>query len=452
MKLMLNRFKEWFSRFVLTTVYGGIVLMLTAIPAFGQSGDMPKLDPGTKDKITAIMENAYDKGWFQGSVGVFQTETSFEPGTTLYANSIGTADFTFSIANTSDTIFSIGSITKQFTAALVLKLVQEGHLKLTDRLSQYLPYYKQSCPQFKDITVQEALDMSTNIRNYATYWDFNVFSRLQVTPAQFLTTYACVTGPNELGTFEYSDTNYFLLGALIEAVLEPLNQQTYPEYLQEEIVGYLGLEDTGYLNQRTIIPNYAGAYLGTTNTPFLASYVSYSVAYSAGAMYSNIFDLNTWWDALVNNRILDPEYTDMMLTGHIATTGSFTEFYPGSSYGFGVVIQPSQTPDGDPLTLVGHSGVINGYLSQVWGVYQGGESTPDPKWDYFVVVLSNLANGCYAPVWMANNIVDVLYGGDALGPEGFFQQLCHSSGDAKEKKIRLFEKKLWDILESDSPY
>lgn len=360
-------------------------------------------------QIQTIIDGAYADNWFQGSVLVIKG------GNTVYSGAVGKASWELGVDNQPDSVFSVGSVSKQFTAAMIMKLVSKGKIDLDEPLSTYIPYYKQSCPELASTTIRNALNMRTNIEDYSNYWDFMSFNRVQMNPVEFATTYACVplNMPPQPG-FSYSDTNYFLLGAVIEAV----SGMDYASYFNQTIVEPLSLSNTGYFNQDGIVEGHVGAYISSTEGFSMAPIVSYSVAYAAGALYSSPQDLLAWLKGLLSNQLFSSKYTKQMINGDYAkgkanaTTGFIEMIYPDSLYGFGLVIQ-DKTVESQSLQLVGHGGIINGYVSQIWAINTGTEKKP--VWDSYVAVLGNVQNDCFASTWIADDIISVIYGGQPTG-------------------------------------
>lgn len=368
-----------------------------------------------KKTIRNMVSTAKNNNWFQGGVYVYKG------GRKIYDGSVGFSNRELGVKNSRDSIFSIGSMSKQFTAALIMKLVEKNKLDINDPISKYLPYYQTDCPQFEKITIRQALDMTTNIRDYASFWDFALFNRVPVSPPELINTYACEKTSKPVGEYAYSNTNYFLLGGVIEAV----TGMSYAKYLEQEIIAPLNLENTGYFNQDTIVPNAVDGYMSTAEGYSMAQDVSYSVAYSAGALYSTPKDIKSWLEQLLANKLFPASITNQMTTGYNEITGELAAFYPGAEYGFGLMIYKMEV-NGKTLNLVGHGGMINGFLAQSWAVNTGSKS--QPNWDAYVVVLGNVQNDCFAPAWMATDIISILYGDEAEGPPVDLKTSCEQLG------------------------
>lgn len=397
-----------------------MVLIVLCVCTFAVSGFYPSLSLAQSTdysnvkfkKIQKMLDKAYKNNWFQGSVFVSQG------GEIVYTGSVGFANREFEIKNKPSTVFSIGSMTKQFTAALIMTLVEDKSVGLDDSIVKYIPYYETSCPQFAAITIREALEMTTNIEDYSNYWDFMSFNRLPVNPVGFITTYACQKIENKVGKeFSYSDTNYFLLGAVIEAV----TGMTYADYLDQKIVKPLKLSNTGYFDQVSVVPRAANGYVSDRSGYAMAPIVSYPVAYAAGAMYSTTSDMQRWLTSLLANKLFPAEITRQMTTGYHHTAGFISQIYPGSKYGFGLVVQEMNVK-GKSLKLVGHGGIINGFLAQDWAVNTGTQE--QANWDAYVTVLGNVQNDCFSSAWISSNIISILYGESKMEPPERFKPFC----------------------------
>lgn len=217
----------------------------------------------------------------------------------LYSQGYGYADLATCTPVQPGTQFQIGSITKQFTAAAILQLQNAGKLNIDDGLSVYLPSYGFD----SRITLRTLLNQTAGLQDYLNFPDANswiggvaestVLAEIAQAPLTFT--------PGQY--YAYSNSNYFVLGSVIEAV----SSQTYADYLSSNIFQPLGLSNTSYLE-----PSGAAS-------PYLQSQVAGlvpdpSLFFSAGALWSNVQDLATWDAALLGGKVIPSSLFTTMVT------------------------------------------------------------------------------------------------------------------------------------------
>ncbi|MGB7841664.1 MAG: serine hydrolase domain-containing protein, partial [Salinimicrobium sp.] len=186
-------------------------------------------------KIEELLNKYHDYGQFNGSVLVANE------GEVIFADGYGMANMEYDIPNAPDTKHRLGSITKQFTAALILQLVEQGKLELDQPISKYLPDYKG--PAANKVTIHHLLTHSSGIPSYTSFPGFfEETSRDPYSPEEFVKTFADSTlqfTPGE--KFSYNNSGYFLLGYIIEKVTD----KPYEQVLQENILAPLNMKNTG---------------------------------------------------------------------------------------------------------------------------------------------------------------------------------------------------------------
>ncbi|NOK36404.1 tetratricopeptide repeat protein [Corallococcus exercitus] len=281
----------------------------------------------------------------------------------------GSANFEWNVPNTVDTKFRLASVTKQFTAMVILQLVAEGKLKLDDTLVSALPDYRKDTGA--RVTIAQLLNHTSGIPNYTNSSDF--FAKVSRNPysvADFVKQFASGDLEFEPGSkFNYSNSGYFLLGAIIERA----TGKTYAQAVQERIFTPLGMKDSGYDVHATVLPKRASGYeldpKGYVNAPYL----DMSLPYAAGSLYSTVEDLYRWDRALYENKLLPEALKQKMFT-------------PGlENYGFGVFIEPLKLDDGKTeLATIHHSGGINGFSTRIYRV---------PATKEVVILLDNTSRG-----------------------------------------------------------
>ncbi len=334
--------------------------------------------------IDALLASYHDIGAFNGAALVA------EHGTVIFKKGYGLADFEWTIPNTPDTKFRLGSITKQFTATLVLQLVEERRLSLDTTLSEALPYYRRDTGG--RVTVHHLLNHTSGIPSYTGLPGFGEISRDPYGVREFVEQYCSGDLEFEPGsTYRYNNSGYFLLGA----VIEQLTSKPYAQVLRERILDPLGMRATGYDLSGPVLEKRARAYEQRLAGVVNADYLDMSLPYAAGSLYSTVEDLYTWDQALYGDTVLPAAAKEKMFT-------------PGlSDYGYGWVIRPQAIgPEKAARLTIGHGGGINGFNTLVMRV-------PD---DRHLVVLLNNTGGTNLGAMFAG-IADVLYGRTPPPPE-----------------------------------
>jgi CubicO group peptidase (beta-lactamase class C family) len=328
--------------------------------------------------IEALLKRHQEVGAFNGTALVA------ENGKVIFKKGYGLADFEWKIPNTPDTKFRLGSITKQFTATLILQLVDEGKLTLDTTLAKALPYYRQDTGA--RVTIHQLLSHTSGIPSYTSQPGFfRDVSRDPYEVKDFALKFCSGELEFEPGsTFRYDNSGYFLLGA----VIEQLTGKTYAEVLKERILDALGMRATGYDFSAPLIEKRARAYerslLGVRNAPYL----DMSLPYAAGSMYSTVEDLYLWDQALYAEKVLPKGSKERMWKPNLEKYG----------YGWGIDTRPIGPGKADRQTI-GHGGGINGFSTLITRVPE----------DRQLVVLLNNTGGTDLDA-MFTGIADILYG------------------------------------------
>jgi CubicO group peptidase (beta-lactamase class C family) len=246
----------------------------------------------SQHKIAQILLQYHRGGKFTGSALVGYHDTI------VYEGAFGYADETWKIANTPATRFQIGSLTKQFTAALILELAQQGRIDLEASLSTYLPNYR---PDVADaVTIRQLLGHSAGVPDFVHRSDIMQIVKEPATPQEVISKYCSNALEFAPGTqFKYSNCGYLILGALYEQVTDV----TYADGLRR-LTTRVGLTDTGISGPRAIVPRLATAYVVENGQQIKAPYIDWSVAFSSGAVYSTVRDLWRWRNELLSGRVL----------------------------------------------------------------------------------------------------------------------------------------------------
>jgi D-alanyl-D-alanine carboxypeptidase len=304
-------------------------------------------------KAAACVECYVRSELFSGSVLVADS------GQVLFRSAFGLANRELDIPNAHETKFRIGSITKQFTAAAILQLVERGKLKLDEPVSTYYPHAPAA---WQGITIRHLLTHTSGIPSYTDPPDFAVrVSKLDLTPKEIIQLTQNEPLQFEPGTqFDYNNTGYVLLGHVIESV----TGQSYSQYLQHNVFRPLTMHATGYDDSVTILSLRASGYRISGGHWENASYIAMSLPFASGSLYSTIDDLLLWDRALSGGKILSISSVQAMFADY------------GHGYGFGWFVG-----EGHGHRLQRHGGGINGFRSTI-------DRYPDDG--LTIIVLSNL--------------------------------------------------------------
>jgi CubicO group peptidase (beta-lactamase class C family) len=300
--------------------------------------------------IDQIMQARFAAGDFNGTVLVARQ------GKILYQRGFGLANREWNIPNDLETKLEIGSMTKQFTAMLVLQLVNEGKLRLDGHVSDYLPYYRHDTGN--RITISQLLSHTSGVPNFTSLPGFldGPASRIHYGVQEFAQKYCSGDLEFEPGTkFNYSNSGYFLLGAILEQV----SGKSYEILLQERIFGPLGMKNSGYLHTETLIPHRAAGYERTASGFQNARFYDMSIPFAAGALYSTVGDLFLWDQALYGEQLLPAKLRDLLFKPNLENYG----------YGWGLLIPAAGSPyAGETIPM--HGGAIFGFQSVIQRVVQ----------------------------------------------------------------------------------
>ncbi len=291
----------------------------------------------------------------------------------IYRQARGRASIELDVALSPQQVFRIGSISKTFTAAAVLKLSAAGKLSLNDPLSKFLPDY----PDGRHITLAELLSHTSGVSDA---WEADP-AKPQDTASlvKLIAAHAPDFPPG--AAWAYSNSGYMLLGA----VLEKVTGQPWHEVIREQLTQPLGLTHTAYHPDQAVVSGRVSGYSQDEHGHVvLAPFVSISGPSAAGALTSTVDDLFHWMRALATGRALPPAlYRDM-------SSAKATAQGDRVPYGYGLMLG---TVRGEPV--LEHNGGIEGFASQL---------TYFPRHHITVVVLANTDAGSPNPRSLAHRL------------------------------------------------
>lgn len=279
----------------------------------------------------------------------------------LLAKGYGQADIENHVPATAETVYQIGSITRVFTAASVLKLVSQGQLRLDDPVAIRLPTFSL---QAKGVTIGHLLTHTSGIPNYSDMIGPRERA-VDLTPREVVERFADKPLEFPPATMQRtSSSNYFLLGLIIEQV----TKLTYREYIERELRA-AGFHDTVYCDRRRLIERRARGYERGEQGFENARYIEMNASFAAGALCSTVSDLVNWSRALMKGGIIPIEQVREMTTP-VRINDQV------QAYGAGLELDQL-----DGHSRIHHEGAVDGF---------SGEVAHYPELDLTIAVLTNV--------------------------------------------------------------
>jgi CubicO group peptidase (beta-lactamase class C family) len=349
----------------------------------------------------AVSQDTSDQRYAQIAASVDQFVSQFttgsEPGgavivlkdgKVIFRKAYGMASLELGVKMEPEMVFAIGSLTKQFTAVAAMRLAEKGRLSLTDYVGKYFPDF----PGSERIQIRHLLAHTSGIKDYIPLPDFSsrmrenlsnddVLEIVKKEPLEFI--------PGE--KFSYSNSNFALVGAIIEKV----SGQGYERFLRESILIPLGLNHTQVINNIKVIPGLVNGYELTDGQIRKAGMMSCSYLHAAGGMCTNIDDLAKWNNAVFGGQIISRASLDECLTPNKLNNGQ------SSGMGMGWFVD---TLYGQPYLY--HGGGIYGFVNHTLFL---------PEVNLYVAVLRNFINRSTDTRRIAEAIAGIVLGEDVTG-------------------------------------
>jgi D-alanyl-D-alanine carboxypeptidase len=283
-------------------------------------------------------------------------------GKPVFRNAYGMADMERGTPLRPEFALRVGSITKQFTAAAIMLLVQDGKLALTDDVASYLPAFS---PQGRRVTIAHLLTHTSGIRNYTALPAFGTVIAKETGVDEGMAFFRAAAPEFQPGArFSYSNSNYFLLGAVIEKV----SGMTYADFMQQRIFTPLQMHSTEIETQESVPSPVAGYTHGRKGIARAPVY-SMSWPYAAGALRTSVDDLARWDRAISDGILLSRSAWDKTGADSILNDGART------GYGYGWFRRKLAGS-----AALRHGGDIGGFSADLWRF---------PAEGLFVAVLAN---------------------------------------------------------------
>lgn len=349
-------FQQWVKPFLFLAVLCNLSAILTAQPH--------------KQKIDSMIRQTVNDP--NGPGGVFLVARH---GQIIYQQAFGKSNLELDVPISTQHVFQIGSMTKQFTAIAILILEEKGKLKVTDFISRYVPDY----PGGDKISIHHLLTHTSGIKDFTKMATLRDIAQKEMTPkmmVDFFKNEKVDFAPGE--KFEYNNSGYVLLGYIIETV----SGQTYEEFIRQHIFDKAGMVNSYYASDRKIIPARAYGYQKKETGYVNKTIISFSVPYASGALMSTAADMLRWQTALSKNTLLSEPYLKKAFTSYSVNSGEkFT-------YGYGWHIKEL-----NGVRSREHGGSVFGFKSM--GVYI-------PSEDIYVLGLTNC--DCFSPTQLTRDI------------------------------------------------
>jgi CubicO group peptidase (beta-lactamase class C family) len=333
------------------------------------------LSPEAEARIDALARQTMADGISAGLVVAIG-----EQGNPTFERAYGLANLEWNAPVTTDTVFRVGSITKQFAAAGVLLLAEQKKLSLDDKLAKYFPDY----PRGDEVTLRQLMNHTAGVHSYPGPTEKTIV-RVGITVPDMVKHLAGLGYDFDPGTrWEYSNSGYFLIGAVIEQV----TGQSLREFARERLFEPLRLTHTAVDTNDEIVPKRASAYFRDPARKGVfenADYIDMSVPHAAGGIRSTAGDLIKWTAALHGGRVVGAaSYKEM-------TTPASVRDKEDAQYGLGLHLLEKQGH-----RLINHDGGIEGFQASMTYVVDS-QTT--------VVVLANTQGGALA---LATAIVEIV--------------------------------------------
>lgn len=285
-------------------------------------------------------------------------------GKVVYQGARGMANIELGVPLSVDSVFRLGSITKQFTSAAIMLLQERGKLSIEDDINKYVPNFP---TEGHKVTIQQLMSHTAGLANYTE--NDNTMNKLIQAPTtvdEMLDLFAkepMHSAPGDV--MRYSNTGYVLLGKIIEVT----SKQTYADFLKTNFFEKNNMHDTQFGGLQ-LITNRASGYSRTDNGFSNASLIDMSWPHAAGSLVSTVKDMAVWYRALSEGKIISKKSYLQMIKPVLLNDGS------ASRYGFGLSNSKIREHN-----AIGHGGGIPGFSTN---------SIYFPDEEIYIVALGNL--------------------------------------------------------------
>lgn len=291
----------------------------------------------------------------------------------VFHQSYGLSNHELHVKNHEHSKFRIASITKQFTAALILKLQELGYLGVNDPVSKFIPDF----PNGHAITLHHLLSHTSGLARIQEIPDLSNILRIPHTSAQMVELFKNSPAKFNPGQYyDYSNAGYLLLSYIIELI----TKKSFGQVLQELILIPAGMHESGSDDNRVILKDRASGYNLVDNQLQNGTYIDMPLCGGSGGMYATAYDLCLWNQALYSGKIINQNSLGQMLSQHTQNLSAFDGCIGWdlsyAQYGYGIRV--GTLPNGN--YFASHEGIFNGFCSNIMHIF---ESNTD------IIILSN---------------------------------------------------------------
>lgn len=342
------------------------LFVLCSIFMLAFSLNAQKLD----QKIDSLILSKFKEA--DGPGGIFMVAQKGKP---VYQKAFGMANLELDAKLNTNSVFQIGSMTKQFTAIAVLMLEEQGKLKVSDPISKYIPSY----PNGNNITIHNLLTHTSGIRDFTKMKTLQDIAQKEMTPEQMVNFFK--NEPVDLAPgekFEYNNSGYVILGYIIEIV----SGETYEDFIKKNIFDKVEMINSYYATDRKIIKNRAYGYHKKDYGYVNKTVINFSVPFASGSLMSTLDDMLKWQNALNQNLLLTSKEETKAFSKYTLNDGKEIE------YGYGWHLKNI-----NGIATREHGGSIFGFKSMA--VYI-------PSEDIYVLGFSNC--DCNSPTQLVEDI------------------------------------------------
>ncbi len=362
----------------LNPVYIAVLMLLQSLSSYAQTAPLiaqskqeiaPQNLAQQMDQMAASYYNNTEPG---------ATVIVSKGGQTLFRKAYGMADMHAKRAMRPEDVMRLGSITKQFTAVSILMLVDEGKLALSDTVQSVFSDYPESG---KKITIEHLLTHTSGIPSYTSKPGFSAMVAKDVSVAEMVASFKNDALEFEPGSrYQYSNSGYFLLGAIIEKI----SGESYAKFIEKRLFLPLGMKQTAYEGYERSEQTQAVGHTANATGFEASKAISMSLPYAAGSLRSTVDDLVKWDAAISAGMLLKPATWKRAFSDYVMSNGQ------GAHYGYGWSLGQLE---GSPM--IAHGGGINGFSTFALRL---------PNEKIYVAVLTNSDSGIARPEVLASRL------------------------------------------------
>jgi CubicO group peptidase (beta-lactamase class C family) len=381
-------------RLSMVLLLAGCVLGFAGCQSTAKVVRSPWTAPEAPD-IERLMDAYSREGMFNGIALVARN------GEVIFEKGYGYANAEWEAPVDRHTKFRLASVTKQFTAMMILQLAEEGKLSLDDKISDHLKWYREDTGN--RITIHHLLTHTSGIPNYSAFSGFFPGESRKTHDMQaFVKEFCSRDLESEPGErYSYCNSGYYILGA----ILEEIEGKPWEDVVKERITERGGMPDTGAYTHTQLMPRRAQGYWRDGEGVYQPiGYQDMTIWRAAGSMYSTANDMLRWDTVLRENVLLSPEWQEKMFSRQ------------HGNYGYGVNVIDVENAQGETVRYMGHSGFYGGFNNYFAHFPETGE----------VVILLN--NGGRTEInTIRDGVINILLGNPYSLPMKSFA--LHSVGD-----------------------